>query len=606
MIKFPYGNSDFYQIITEDYLYVDRTDRIPLLEKIGKSLLFLRPRRFGKSLLLTMLENYYDVAKAAEFDLLFGHLAVGQYPTLLHNQYLVMRMDFSVVTPKPTYEAQQRVLTSYLNAEIRGFASKYRAWLPEPILINETDATASFWSVLNAVQSSNHKLYLLVDEYDNFANEVLMGNELLSQERYEALVFGEGDFKGIFKAIKGAMSGRGLDRVFIAGVSPVVLYDISSGFNIAENIYLRDDLNDLCGFTEREVAVILHQVAADCQLSEEQTAEAMMLMQAYYNGSLFTDEGGERVYNPTSTFYFLKYFQRTCRYPRKMLDSNLAPDHSKLAYVASLPKGEEVILNIIDKNTPVIVQELEDRFGIKQMLAESNTEAFMLALLYYLGVLTLTDEITSEGKQILRIPNLVMERLYAERLREMLLPDAGLRDDAQEAAEELYQKGEMTPLADFLEARIFPIFDNRDYLQANELTIKTAFLMLLFNDIFYMMDSEQPLRRGYADLTMILRPEMRQYHLFDVLLELKLVKLSTLGLNARTVRAMTREELLALPSVQAELAQAEQQGKEYGESLTAKYGAKLKLRTFAVVAIGFDRLVWRAAAVDEVQTLRTE
>ena len=597
MIKFPYGNSDFYQLITEGYCYIDRTDRIPTLEEVGKSLLFLRPRRFGKSLLLTMLENYYDVAKAAEFERLFGHLAVGHSPTSLHNQYLVMRWDFSFVTPKPTYEAQQQALTDYLNEEIKDFVRKYESLLTHTIEVDPANATASFRSLISVVQRAGHKLYLLVDEYDNFANEVLMGNHPRSQERYEALVFGEGEFKGVFKAIKGAISGRGLDRVFIVGVSPVVLHDISSGFNIAENIYLREDLNDLCGFTEAEVTTLLTEVATGCEFTEAQISEALTIMRTYYNGSRFSDEGGEHIYNPTSTFYFLKYLQRTCRYPRKMLDSNLAPDHSKLAYVASLPQGEATILNILDENAPPAIAELEDRFGVEQMLATSNTEAFMLSLLYYLGVLTLADTVTPDGKLILRIPNLVMERLYAHRLREMLLPDAGVRDEGQRAAEALYGQGKMEPLADFIEQRIFPIFDNRDYLQANELTIKTAFLMLLFNDIFYMVDSETPLRRGYADLTMILRPQMRQYELLDILLEFKFVKLSTLGLDARTVRTKTREELLMLAPVQAEIANAQKQGRDYGAALMTKYGARLKLRTFAVVAIGFEKLVWQAVTL---------
>lgn len=594
MIKFPYGNSDFYKIITENYCYLDRTDRIPLLEAMGDSLLFLRPRRFGKSLLLTMLENYYDIAKATEFERLFGALAVGRDPTPLHSQYLVMRWDFSIVTPKPTYEGQERVLTSYLNVEITNFVSKYAALLPTKVEIDEQNATASFWSLLNAVRQSDHNLYLLIDEYDNFANEVLMGNHPRSQERYEALVFGEGDFKGVFKAIKGATSGRGLDRVFIAGVSPVVLHDVSSGFNIAENIYLREDLNDLCGFTEAEVTKLLTTVATECGFTAAKITEALTMMRTYYNGSRFSDEGGEHIYNPTSTFYFLKYLQRTCRYPRKMLDSNLAPDHSKLAYVASLPQGEATILKIVDDGAPPAVVELEDRFGVEQMLAASNTEAFMLSLLYYLGVLTLGDTLTPDGKLMLRIPNLVIERLYAHRIREMLLPDAGVRDEGQRAAEALYSQGKMEPLVDFIERRIFPIFDNRDYLQANELTVKTAFLMLLFNDIFYVVDSETPLNRGYADLTLILRPEMRQYELLDILLEFKFVKLNTVDMDARTVRRKTREELLALPAVQAEIAAAKKQGQDYSAALALQYGARLKLRTFAVVAVGFEKLVWQA------------
>lgn len=591
-MKFPYGVNDFYKLITRGDYYVDRTDRIPLLEETGDALLLLRPRRFGKSLLLSMLENYYDVAKAAEFDRLFGKVAIGQHPTLLHNQYLIMRWDFSVVPSRPTFAQQEQALTSYLNAEISAFAAKYADLLPNPIKINETSVTASFWSLLSAVQQSAYKLYLLVDEYDNFANEVLMGGEPTSQDRYEALVFGEGEFKTIFKAIKAAMAGRGLDRVFIVGVSPIVLHDVSSGFNIAKNIYFRAEFNDLCGFTEAEAFGMLEQVAATCNLSSEKITEALGLMRTYYNGSLFSDEGGESIYNPTAVFYFLEHLQRTCHYPRKLLDNNLAPDHDKIAYVSCLPAGEKVILDIVDENKPLAVVELEDRFGIKQMLATNNTEAFMLSLLYYLGVLTLDYTVTAGGELRLRIPNLVIQQLYVDRLREVLLPDAADQDLGQAAAKALYSEGKLQPLCDFITASIFPVFDNRDYIQANELTVKTAFLTLLFNDIFYIMDSEEELKRGYADLAMILRPEMRQHQLLDLLLEFKLVKLNTLGLKSREVREKNELELKALDAVQAEFTAARNQAQSYRAGLKAKYGDKLKLRCFAVVAVGFERMLW--------------
>lgn len=591
-LKFPYGNNDFYQLLTEDYCYIDRTDRIAQLEEVGKTLLFLRPRRYGKSLLLSTLENYYDIAKADEFERLFGGLAIGAAPTPLHNQYLILRWDFSVIAPKPNYQQQQQVVIDYLNAEIKAFALKYQDLLVSPIEINPTNVTASFWSLLSVVQQANHKVYLLIDEYDNFANELLMVERPQSQERYEALVFGEGEFKAVFKAIKAAMSGRGLDRTFIVGVSPVVLHDVSSGFNVAENIYFREDFNDLCGFTEAEVTQLLERVTENCGFSPEQTAEALHLMRTFYNGALFSHEGGECVYNPTSTFHFLKYLQRTCRYPRNMLDTNLGTDHQKLAYVAGLPKGEEVILQIMDMEHPPAVVALEERFGVHEMLAESNTEPFMLSQLYYLGVLTLDGDLTTDGELMLRIPNLVMQQLYAERLLRMLLPDATQRDVGQAAAKALYSQGQIQPLCDFIEQYIFPVFDNRDYIQANELTIKTAFLTLLFNDTFYIMDSEMALERTYADLTMILRPEMRRYQLLDLLLEFKFVKLNKVGLSGEEVHTKTDEELCALDAVKTEVAKAKQQLQQYATVLQAKYGEKLRLRTFSVVAIGFERLVW--------------
>lgn len=590
-MKFPYGVSDFYKLITRGDYYVDRTDRIPLIEDAGDTLLLLRPRRFGKSLLLSMLENYYDVAKAADFEALFGKLAIGQKPTSFHNQYLILRWDFSVIPSRPTFDQQEQVLTGYLNAEMRAFAAKYAAHLSYPIEIDPTYATASFLSLLSAVQQSNYKLYLLVDEYDNFANEVLMGGQPTSRERYEALVSGEGEFKAIFKGIKAAMAGRGLDRVFIAGVSPVVLHDVSSGFNIAKNVYFREEFNTLCGFTEGEVSAMLQQVIATCTMSSEKFSEALSLMRTYYNGSCFSDEGGELIYNPTAVLYFLEYLQRTCQYPRELLDSNLAPDYMKLEYVSRLPGGEQTVLAALEPTKPLTVMTLAERFGIRQLLSASQTDAFMASLLYYLGVLTFGGE-SPTGQLILRIPNLIMRGLYAERLRDLFLPDNRIKNHAELIAQTFYTHGDLQPLCLFIEQQIFPIFDNRDYIQANELTVKTAFLTLLFNHIFYIMDSEEELKRGYADLTMILRPEMRQHQLLDLLLEFKLIRLHTLGLNQREVREKSAADLKALDLVKNEFTAARQQAHSYRTGLQTKYGNKLKLRCFAVVAIGFERLLW--------------
>ena len=591
-MKFPYGISDFYKVITEAYLYVDRTDRIPLLEAAGPTLLFLRPRRFGKSLLISMLENYYDVAKAAEFDRLFGALAIGRAPTALRNRYLVMRWDFSDVAPHHNVDQLQQNLFDHINDRIKLFAQRYAHLLKTEIEISERNAMISFRAALRAVETTPYKLYLLIDEYDNFANEVLMGGRVESRERYEGLVFSEGDFKSVFKSVKAGSAGFGLDRVFIVGVSPIVLHDVTSGFNIAENIYFREDLNDLCGFTEAEVTLMLQHISKSCDLTTAQFNEARELMRIFYNGSQFSEEAAQLVYNPTAVFYFLKNFERTCRYPRRLLDSNLAPDYQKITYISQLPKGEALILAALDEAMPLSVTTLEERFGVRQILAESNTETFMASLLYYLGVLTLGG-FDQDGKLILRIPNLVIQGLYAERLAELLLPDAQEREEGQHATEALYQRGDIQPLCTFIEQHIFPVFDNRDYIQANELTIKTAFLTLLFNDTFYIMDSEAALQRSYADLIMILRPEMRRFQLLDILVEFKFVKLSELAQSGIEARQMEASALLALDAVKVKFAEAQGQLQRYRKALAKKYGAALRLRTYAVVAIGFERLVWQ-------------
>jgi Predicted AAA-ATPase len=189
-MKFPYGIADFHQLITEGYFYADRTGHIPAIEAAGKQLLFLRPRRFGKTLLLSMLENYYDLAKADEFERLFGHLAIGQNPTPAHNQYFVLKWDFSNVKAHRESGEIETALHNYLNREIQSFADYYQGRLARPIQIEPTDAVASFLSLLSAVRLTSHRLYLLIDEYDNFANEILMGGEPEGKKRYENLLQG--------------------------------------------------------------------------------------------------------------------------------------------------------------------------------------------------------------------------------------------------------------------------------------------------------------------------------------------------------------------------------------------------------------------------------
>jgi hypothetical protein len=595
-MKFPYGISDFYKLITEGYFYQDRTDSIPLIEAAGSQLLFLRPRRFGKSLLLSMLENYYDVARADEFQQLFGHLYIGQNPTPLHNQYLVLKWDFSAVDPAGDAERIQRALHDHVNGSIEYFVAYYHDLLQHKIMLDKSNALRSFQSLLAAVARTPYRLYLLIDEYDNFANEVLMGGGAPSSDRYQDLLYGEGALKTVFKAIKAAGAGRGLDRAFITGVSPVVLSDVTSGYNIAENISLQSTFHDLCGFRESEVTGPLQQVVEACGWPTEKTAEALEMIRTFYNGYRFSFVDEEPVYNPTLVLYFLKAFQRERQYPHDLLDSNLAMDRSKIAYISRLPNGAQTVSGALDEGNPPAIAALADRFGVEQMLYTVKDNTFMVSLLYYFGVLTLAGR-TALGKLAFRIPNLVVRRLYVEQLRDMLLPDAN-RDEAVRAAEALYGTGDMQPLCDFVERHYFKVLDNRDYRWANELTVKTAFLTLLFNDTFYVMDSEMALERDYADLTMIVRPDMRQYQLVDVLIEFKYVGLQELGLSGDEVRRVERAELQALPPVQQKLATSQRKLEGYRATLQSVYGDRLRLHTFSVVALGFERLVWQELAPD--------
>ncbi|NNJ83412.1 MAG: AAA family ATPase, partial [Gammaproteobacteria bacterium] len=317
-MKFPYGISDFNTLITRQFYYVDRTCHIPLLEAAGDQLLFLRPRRFGKSLVLSMLENYYDLNKADEFDKLFGHLAISRNPTAEHNQYFVLKWDFSEVSPMGDGEEIKRSLYRYLNDRIGVFSKYYRQMLSDPIEIDSQDAISSFRSLLAAVQQTGHLLYLLIDEYDNFANELMMAHRNTDESRYQAILSGEGAMKVLFKTIKASAGTRGLGRVFITGVSPVVMSDLTSGYNVAENIYLLPQFNELCGFREDEIALMMAEIARECELSPSQADEAMETMRTFYNGYRFGRRTKQHVYNPTLALYFLKAFHRDCHYPEEI------------------------------------------------------------------------------------------------------------------------------------------------------------------------------------------------------------------------------------------------------------------------------------------------
>ena len=286
-MKFPYGISDFESVMNEGYFYCDRTDRFPALEEAGKYLLFIRPRRFGKSLLLSVLRDYYDLAKEDRFKQLYGKLAVGKAPTALKNRYFVLQWDFSCVDSTGTRNEIRRALHSHVNSCISDFSRFYKKKLSSEIEIHEEDALSSLKNLVSVVRESGNPLYLLIDEYDNFANEVMKGVRE-EQDNYSMLVHEKGPLKTLFKAVKSAAGQGGIDRIFITGVSPVVMSDMTSGFNIAENIYLYPEFNDLCGFTEAETEKLLRQTAKECGIGVEKADEALSLMREYYNGECST------------------------------------------------------------------------------------------------------------------------------------------------------------------------------------------------------------------------------------------------------------------------------------------------------------------------------
>jgi hypothetical protein len=594
MIQFPYGISDFHLIRTKGYLYLDRTTAIPDLEAVGRQLVFLRPRRFGKSLLLSTLANYYDRHTADEFPALFGDLAIGKNPTAERNQYLILRWDFSKISGQGDIEQIKRNLFEHINVAVEEFVEKYRNTLTSAVTVLPHNAIASFESLAGVVKNSGHTLYLLIDEYDNFANEILTSDPH-DRVRYHDLLEGEGVLKTLFKVIKASASEGKISRVFITGVSPVVLSDMTSGYNVATSIYLDERFNALCGVSQDELALLLQQILQAHQQDTSQAADILDVMRRFYNGYRFCEVLTlPLLYNPTLSFYFLRHYQQNGDMPRQMLDGNLAMDAGRIRYIANLPVGAAVIDQILDETRSTPLRQLETGFGVEQLQRVQHDPSYMLSLLYFFGVLTIAD-VDGMGRLVLAIPNLVIRGLYVEQLKEQTLPRFEDQQTAQHLAEDFYQTADLQPVVEFVENKYFTVFSNRDYRWSNELTVKTAFMTLLFNDLYYIMDSEAVIQRRYSDLLMIIRPSMRRFPLLkDIVLEFKYVSLADAKLTAEQVRNQSRETLAALPVVQTAMQAALTQLRDYRQALETKYQQPERLHCLAVVALGFERVLWEA------------
>ena len=406
---------------------------------------------------------------------------------------------------------------------------------------------------------------------------------------------GEGILKSLFKIVKGSVAEGSIRRVFITGVSPLVLADMTSGYNVATDISLMPRFNTLCGITQPELGELVTGVLQHCGQDENQRDGLLQTLKQFYNGYRFCDQLTKPLlYNPILCFYFLRHYQDECKAPRQTLDGNLMMDAARIRYLASQPSGTGVVERILDEESTITLDVLENRFGVEKLTDLQQDESYLLSLLYYFGVLTIVDT-DILGKLTLGIPNLVTRALYVDELRQRILPAPKDRIAVANMAEKFYQSADLQPLADYLEQKYFAAFSNRDYAWSNELTIKTAFLTLLFNDIYYVVDSETALQRRYADLVLVIRPSMRQYPtLKDIVLEFKYLSLGDLKLSGEQVREQSRESLAQLPAVQAALNEALQQLQHYRAVLAEKYQEPQRLCCIAVVSLGFDRVVWQA------------
>lgn len=413
--KIPYGITNLETIIREGYYYVDKTRFIPLLEDEGRFVIFLRPRRYGKSLTIAMLQFYYGLQYAGKFEDLFGNLYIGQHPTEKRNSYLVLSLNFSAVdSDKNRVEASFNAL---LLQDLCMFAYTYRDVLPagaEERMSAHTDNNEAFNDLCRLVSKSGHKMYVIIDEYDNFANTLMSYDE----GAYRDLTHGDGFFRLFFNSLKAVTTGADavVDRMYISGVSPLTLSDVTSGFNIGKNFSTSTAYNEMVGFTESEVREMLEYYRDATGLFNHTVDELIDIMKPWYNNNCFSDLciDDQRMFNSDMVLYFLsEYIGEEGTIPTNMIDSNVSSDYSELSRKIGLEYRYEQKSIIMQKilEGGYVRTRLRPEMSISQLHLPENFPS----LLYYTGLLTFGYN--SDGSVALVVPNLTARSVIEEWLK---------------------------------------------------------------------------------------------------------------------------------------------------------------------------------------------
>ncbi len=407
--RIPYGVSNFVDIVERNQYYVDKTMYIPKLEDEADALFFIRPRRFGKSLFINMLRAYYDINMKGRFEELFGNLWIGSHPTEDQGKFQVLYFDFSRIGGN--IDVLQEYFNDYCNIILDSFIESYSQYYSEEFVRRVKDAaTAS--SKLNLIHTEaskrGYKLYLIIDEYDNFTNIVL--NEH-GEKVYWALTHASGFYRDIFKLFKGMF-----DRIFMTGVSPVTLDDLTSGFNIGWHISTKPTFNQMLGFSTEDVRDMIVYYQETGKIRQDADVEAIIAdMKPWYDNYCFAKSAlktQSKVFNCDMVLYYLRNYMETGEAPEQMIDPNTKTDYGKMKKLLQLDKldGDRkgIIYEIAQKGE--ILGNIEESFPAK-MLVDPK---IFVSLLFYYGMLTIKG--TRGTRLILGIPNNNVRKQYYELL----------------------------------------------------------------------------------------------------------------------------------------------------------------------------------------------
>ena len=519
--RIPYGMMNFIDVREDDCYYVDKTHYIPLIENANKYFFYIRPRRFGKSLTISMLHHYYNILEADKFEKWYGDLYIGKHPTPERNSYLIIYLNFAVVNAE--LNSYRQSLDAHCNTEFNFFCDVYAQYLPEGIkeeMNKKKGAVEQLDYLYKECVKTNQQIYLFIDEYDHFTNKILSEPSCL--EDYKSETHGTGYLRSFFDTVKAGTDST-IKRCFVTGVSPVTMDDLTSGFNIGTNYSLSPEFNEMTGFNEEEVRAMLDYYATTCQFHHS-TDELIEAMKPWYDNYCFSEKsyGGTTMYNSNMVLYFVDNYIRNGGYmPRNMVEENIRVDYNKLRML--IRKDKEFAHDASTIQTLVqqgyVTGELKTGFPAETVAEPDN----FISLLFYFGMLTISG--TLEGETKLTIPNqVVREQLYSYLLD--TYNEADLRFDNWEKgklASAMAYRGDWKAYFDYIAECLHRYSSQRDK-QKGEAYVHGFTLAMTAQNRFYRPISEQENQEGYADIFMFPLLDIYKDMLHSYIIELKYAK----------------------------------------------------------------------------------
>lgn len=510
----PYGVADFVTVIEQNLYYVDKTMFIPELEKQPRNLFFIRPRRFGKSIFLSMLYSYYDCTQSHKFQSLFGNLWIGQHPTPLQGKYQVLFLDFSQITGN--IDKLETKFNSYLSINLDAFVRQYSEYYQaemEEILAQE-DFEEKMELIFKAAKAHQYHLYLIIDEYDNFTNVIL--NER-GEKIYHAITHADGFYCDVFKKFKG-----NFERIFMMGVSPVTLDDVTSGFNIGWNISIKPEFDEMLGFSTTDVVEMFTYYKKHGSIPADSDIDAIVNdMKPWYDNYCFAKQALKkktRMFNCDMVLYYLRNYMDAGCPPEEMIDPNTRTDYGKMKKLLQFDKLDGERKGIIRKiaEEEQIVTQLYESFSAYQI---PKAEIFP-SLLFYYGMLTIKG--TRGSKLILGIPNNNVRKQYYGYLEEEYQAKAYV--DVNQLTDYYYDMaydGKWEEGLRFMADAYAKVSSVRDGIEA-ERNLQGFFMAYLNLNDYYITAPELELNHGYCDFFLL--PDLTHYaSQHSYILELKVL-----------------------------------------------------------------------------------